>query len=104
MSQIQPVEMYCTQNSQAISLTKVSGFLVNQTDFINMQSVPCPDDTLKFWARLVNPPGRRSASYDAIRPIPPRTPPSIPTARFAHFDYYFLNYCLQVKEVFIPSE
>ena len=38
--------MYCTQCSQAILLTKVSGFLINQADFINMHSLICPDDPL----------------------------------------------------------
>ena len=34
-------------------LTKVSGFLNNQADFINMHSLPCPDDTLKVLRRMV---------------------------------------------------
>ena len=47
MSLIQPVEMSCTQCSQAILLTKASGFLNNQADFINMHSPICPYETLK---------------------------------------------------------
>ena len=39
-------------------LTKVSGFLNNQADFINMHSAICPNDTLKVWSGLVHSPGR----------------------------------------------
>ena len=38
MSPIQRVEMYCTQCSQSIFLTNFSGFVIIQSDFINMHS------------------------------------------------------------------
>ena len=75
MSQIQPVGIDSSQCSRAILLMKVSDFLNNQADFINMQSVPCPDETLKVWALLINPLGRSCASYIAIRSVPPAPPP-----------------------------
>ena len=45
--------------------------LTNLTDFINMHSLICPDDTLKVWAWLVHPPGSRTLSSDPSTPRPP---------------------------------